>query len=205
MMQHGTVPPGWNENPTAWPKRMRLIILAFVGFCIASYLTLYQLGVFTEVWDPFFPGGSPKVLHLMEPLPDAALGALAYLTEVILSLIGGENRWRTAPWTVLALGLVIVCGALVIVQPVVAGAWCALCLVSTLVLFRHLRIGRKRVAGRAPVSEASTRFRSLDPACVWGLDGRQAMFGIRREGKSQEIWVRFIGAAPFVVPAGRSA
>ena len=140
MTRRGTVPPGWEENPTAWAKRIRLVVLASVGLCVASYLTLYQLGVLTEVWDPFFPDGSPKVLHLLEPLPDAALGVLAYLTEIVLSLIGGEDRWRTAPWTVLALGFVIFCGAavsvvLLIVQPVVVGAWCTLCLVSAFVSF----------------------------------------------------------------------
>jgi hypothetical protein len=132
------VPPGWDENPTAWPKRARLIAAASVGLCIASYLTLYQLGVFANVWDPFFR--SEEVLRLLEPLPDAALGVVAYLAEIVLSLIGGEDRWRSAPWTVLALGVVISCGAavsvlLVIVQLVVVGAWCTLCLVSALVSF----------------------------------------------------------------------
>jgi hypothetical protein len=37
----------------------------------------YQLGVLTEVWDPFFPDGRPKVLQLLEPLPDAVLGVLS--------------------------------------------------------------------------------------------------------------------------------
>ena len=65
--------------------------------------TLYQLRVLTEVWDPFFPDGSPKVLHLLEPLPDAVLGALAYLTEIVLSLIGGKidgarRRGQCWPW-----------------------------------------------------------------------------------------------------------
>jgi Vitamin K epoxide reductase family len=140
MTRPGTVPPGWKDNPTAWPKRIRLILLAFSGLCVASYLTLYQLGVIEKVWDPYFPAGSPEVLRLMEPLPDAALGALAYLTEIVLSLIGGDDRWRTAPWMVLALGLVITCGAVVIVllvavQAFVVGAWCTLCLASAFLSF----------------------------------------------------------------------
>jgi hypothetical protein len=143
MTRRGTLPPGWEENPTAWAKRKRVVVLASVGLCVASYLTLYQLGVLTEVWDPFFPDGSPKVLHLLEPLPDAALGALAYLTEIALSLIGGKDRWRTAPWTVLALGFVILCGAavsvvLLVVQPVVVGAWCTPCLLSAFISFTIL-------------------------------------------------------------------
>jgi hypothetical protein len=96
-----SVPPGWDENPTAWPKRIALATLAFAGFCVAAYLTLYQIKVFQTVWDPFFPSGSPKVLHLTEPFPDASLGILAYLTEILLSFIGGRDRWRTMPWTVL--------------------------------------------------------------------------------------------------------
>ena len=140
MTRPDAVPPGWDENPTTYSKRIRLIVVAFAGLCIASYLTLYQLGIFTEVWDPFFPNGSPNVLRLMEPFPDAALGALAYMTEVVLSLIGGEDRWRTAPWTVLALGFVILCGTavsvlLVIAQPFVVGAWCTLCLTSAFLSF----------------------------------------------------------------------
>ena len=135
---YSPVPPGWDENPTAWPKRIRLVVLAFVGLCVASYLTLYQLEVFAHVWDPFFQSG--KVLNLLGQFPDAALGVAAYLAEIVLSLIGGEERWRSAPWTVLALGVVISCGAvvsvlLVIVQPVVVGAWCTLCLTSALVSF----------------------------------------------------------------------
>lgn len=133
-------PPGWNENPTAWPKRIRLIAVALAGLIVAGYLTLYQLGFLAVVWDPFFPNGSPRVLHLLDPVPDAALGALAYGTEIVLSLIGDEDRWRTAPWTVLALGFVILMGAivsvaLVLIQPLVAGAWCTLCLVSAAVSF----------------------------------------------------------------------
>lgn len=140
MRRRYSVPAGRSENPSAWPRRIRLILLASVGLCVASYLTLYQLGLLTEVWDPFFPNGSPKVLHLLEPVPDAALGALAYLAEIVLSLVGGEERWRTAPWTVLALGFVVFCGAavsilLIIVQAVVVGAWCTPCLVSAFVSF----------------------------------------------------------------------
>lgn len=172
------VPPGWHENPTAWPKRIRLIALALVGLCVASYLTLYQVGVFESVRDPFFPNGSPKVLGLMEPLPDAALGAAAYLTEIVLSLIGGEDRWRSAPWTVLALGFVIVGGAavsvaLVIVQPVVVGAWCTLCLVSAAVSFAIFGLG---------VKEPLAALQHLKRVRASGGSVRQAFWGRDEKG-----------------------
>lgn len=127
------VPPGWDENPTAWPKRIALAGLALVGLLVAGYLTLFQLGVFPKVWDPFFR--SEPVLTLLEPFPDAALGVLAYGAEIVLSFVGGRDRWRTAPWTVLAFGAVILGGAVVSVllmmtQPLFAHAWCTLCLAS---------------------------------------------------------------------------
>ena len=136
MADERHVPPSWDENPTAWPKRIAIAAVALVGFLVAGYLTLYQVGVFSSVWDPFFD--SPKVLHLTDPFPDASLGVVAYGTEIVLSFIGERDRWRTAPWTVLAFGFVIANGAVVsiglmIVQPTIAGAWCTLCLVSAVV------------------------------------------------------------------------
>jgi uncharacterized membrane protein len=141
-MDHGPVPPGWDENPTAWPKRLSFAARAFVGLCIATYLTLYQVGVFSNVWEPFFGSGSREVLtsafSRSLPVPDASLGALAYLTELVLSFIGRQDRWRTMPWTTIVLGFVVGFGAVVsillmIVQPIAVGAWCTLCLASAFV------------------------------------------------------------------------
>jgi hypothetical protein len=136
-------PPGWDENPTAWPKRRRVAALAFAGLCVSAYLTLYQVGVFSSVWDPFFVHGSRSVLEWTHPFPDAALGVAAYAAEITLSFIGGPDRWRTMPWTVIAFGIVIASGAvtsvaLMVIQPVAVGDWCTLCLCSaalSLVIF----------------------------------------------------------------------
>jgi hypothetical protein len=141
-----TVPPGWTENPTAWPKRLRLIALATAGLLVASYLTLYQVGVFDSVFDPIFPHGTPKVLDFTHPVPDAAFGALAYAAEIVLSLIGGEDRWRTQPWTALGFGAVVTAGAvtsvaLIIIQPVAVGAWCSLCLLSAAISLALFALG----------------------------------------------------------------
>jgi uncharacterized membrane protein len=68
---------------------------------------------------------------------------MAYGTEFVLTFIGGRSRWRTAPWTVLAFGFVILNGAFVSVllismQAFLVNAWCTLCLTSaaiSLVIF----------------------------------------------------------------------
>jgi hypothetical protein len=126
------VPQGFDENPTRWSRRILIIVLALVGLCLSVYLTLYQMNAFSSVWDPFFR--SKQVLEYLG-IPDAAFGVLAYGTEIVLSLIGGRQKWRTMPWTVLAFGVVILIGALVsvlliLMQALLVDAWCTLCLAS---------------------------------------------------------------------------
>lgn len=138
-----SIPPGFDENPTAWPRRVLLAAFAFAGLCVSVYLTLFQVEAIRGVWDPFFQ--SPKVLTFLG-IPDAALGALAYATEVVLLFIGGRERWRTMPWTVLALGVVILSGAvvsvlLILMQAFLVGAWCTLCLASAAISFAIFGLG----------------------------------------------------------------
>jgi uncharacterized membrane protein len=134
--------PGWEHNPSAWSHRRRVIGLALVGAGIASYLTLYQAGLIQHVWEPFFGDGSEIVLHSWVssalPVPDATLGVLAYLVEVVLASIGGTARWRTTPWVVFALGVAVcVFGItsilLVVAQPLLFHALCTLCLASAVI------------------------------------------------------------------------
>lgn len=141
-----TIPPGWDRNPSSWPQRIPIIILAFVGFFISRYLTAYQLGHIDGVWDPFFnaPDGGVKngtesiITSAMSeawPVPDAGLGAMVYALEILVGLIGSTRRWRTMPWLVTLFGIMIVPLGIVsitfiIIQPIMLGTWCALCLLG---------------------------------------------------------------------------
>lgn len=137
-----SIPPGWDYNPATWPQRLPIIVLAMIGFAIATYLALYQWRIVSWVWDPFFPEGSPKILnskisHLL-PIPDAALGAFSYLVDAVAGAIGGRARWRTMPWIVVVFGIAVgplgvVSVMLVVFQPVLFDAWCTLCLASAVV------------------------------------------------------------------------
>ncbi|MGH9253388.1 MAG: vitamin K epoxide reductase family protein [Vicinamibacterales bacterium] len=136
------IPPGWDYNPAAWPQRLPIIVLALIGFLIATYLALYQWRIVSWVWDPLFPEGSLTILnsrisHIL-PIPDAALGAISYLVDAITGAIGGRARWRTMPWIVILFGLAVgplgvVSVMLVVFQPLLFGAWCTLCLASAIV------------------------------------------------------------------------
>jgi hypothetical protein len=137
--------------------------------------------VVPEVWDPFFSRGSSAVLEWTRPFPDAALGVLAYAAEVGLTLIGGEDRWRTRPWTVLAFGVVIVCGAitsvaLMIVQPVAVGDWCSLCLVSAALSLVILPLGiDEPLAGLQHLARVRASGRSVWRALLGGDESARPM------------------------------
>jgi hypothetical protein len=133
-------PPDWDYNPSSWRQRWPIIVLAILGFAVAGYLALYQIGWLKTVWEPFFGKGSQRILtswvsELLHPVPDAAVGALSYLVDAVAGAVGGRKRWQTMPWMVILFGLAVgplgvVSVVLVILQPVLFDSWCTLCLAS---------------------------------------------------------------------------
>lgn len=139
MKMGGAVPPGWTYNPSSWPQRWIMIATGFAGWMVSRYLAAYQLGYIPQVADPFFGDATRAVLESRVshawPISDAGLGSLAYTFEFLMGFMGSPARWRTMPWMVTFFGiLVIPLGlvhiVLVILQPVVVGHWCTLCLVA---------------------------------------------------------------------------
>jgi hypothetical protein len=143
-MQPGPdTPPGWSNNPSSWVQRAPIITLGLVSFFLARYLAARQLGYINHAWDPVFGSGTDRVLDSNVsrawPISDAGFGALSYLIESLSGFMGHRNRWRTMPWMVLMFGiLVIPLGVtsiiLVILQPVMVGTWCAICLATALLM-----------------------------------------------------------------------
>ncbi len=142
MTRDKNIPPGWDYNPASWSQRLPIVVLAMVGFIIATYLSLYQLDIISTVWEPFFGDGSvtilnSKISHIL-PIPDAVLGAFGYFVDAVTGVIGGIRRWRTMPWIVVVFGLAVgplgfVSVMLVVFQPVLFDSWCTLCLASAVI------------------------------------------------------------------------
>lgn len=140
-------PPGWDYSPSCWTNRIPIIVLAFVGLFISRYLAAYQLGHIGAAWDPFFGSGTERIVtsSVSEawPVADAGLGAAVYVLEIVTGVIGDKRRWRTMPWLVLLFGILIVpLGAVsvffIIIQPIVIGTWCTLCLVGALAMLLQI-------------------------------------------------------------------
>ena len=137
------VPVGWGHNPSSWSQRLPIAVLALAATPIAAYMACYQWGVIDGVWDPVFGAQTEAVLmsdvsrrmHGWIHVPDAALGAIAYLGDALFGLAGSTRRWQFRPWLVILFGIdVIPLGAvsaiLVVLQGAVVGSWCLLCLVT---------------------------------------------------------------------------
>ena len=125
-----------------------------IGFLISRYLCAYQLGHIDAVWDPFFGGAASDPENGTEeiitssvsrawPVPDAGLGAMTYALEILTGLMGSSRRWRTMPWLVMLFGIMIIpLGAVsiifIIIQPIVIGTWCTLCLLGTAAMLMQI-------------------------------------------------------------------
>ncbi len=175
MMSGPDMPPGWSYNPSSWLQRAPVIALGFISFFIARYLAARQLGHTEHAWDPFFGNGTERVLNSTVsrawPVSDAGFGAFSYMLEALSGFMGGHQRWRTMPWMVLMFGvLVIPLGitsiVLVILQPVMVGTWCTLCLVTALLMLLMIPL-------------------AVDEVVAMG----QFMLRVRREGKP--LWTNF--------------
>jgi len=172
------VPPGWSHNPSRFSRRLPVLVLALAACGLATYLTLYQVGAVADVWEPCFGNGSKRVLKESAiarylPIPDASLGALAYLVEAVLEAAGGDDRWRRRPGIVLLLGLTaagIAVGSalLVITQAVFVRAFCTLCLVSAACSF---------VIAAAVVEEVRAAWQQWKRATAGGRSAWHALWG----------------------------
>lgn len=189
--------PPFARNPAAWSQRVPIAILAAAGMVIASYMALFQWGLFAGVWDPVFGQGSARVLtsnvsdtlHRWVGIPDAALGALAYLGDAIYGLAGSTRRWQYRPWMVILFGLDviplgIVSAVLVALQGTVVGAWCFLCLVTAAISLALVPLAADEVWATckylARVRRATRSWRALWKVFWGGHDPRAAAVALAR-------------------------
>ena len=165
-MQGSAVPPGWSYNPSAWPQRAPIIGLALVSVLAARYMAAFQLGYIDSAWDPFFGDGAERVLtsdiSRAWPISDAGLGAMTYMIEMLMGLMGDRRRWRTMPWMVAGFGIVVVplgvvSIVLVVLQPLAVGAWCFLCLFTAAAMLLMIPLSLDEIVAMIQFVRRKTR------------------------------------------------
>ncbi|NNM77792.1 NAD-dependent epimerase/dehydratase family protein [Sphingomonas sp. ID1715] len=150
MMDPKVIPPGWTYCPSTAAQRLPIVIMGVVGLLISRHLTAYQFGHIDNVWEPFFAGsaadprnGTAEIITSSVskawPIPDAGLGAVSYMIEILMAVMGTRDRWRTMPWMVTFFGiLVIPLGVIsiyfIIIQPIVIGTWSTPALIAGLAM-----------------------------------------------------------------------
>lgn len=150
MMDDKVVPPGWTYCPSTDAQRLPIAALGLIGLLLSRMLAAYQLGHVSSVWEPFFVGnpldprnGTEEIITSSVskawPIPDAGLGAISYMLEILMAVMGSRARWRTMPWMVTFFGiLVIPLGVVsiyfIIIQPIVIGTWSTPALVAALAM-----------------------------------------------------------------------
>ena len=83
------------ERRTAEWRAVGLVILALIGLGVSLALAAFQLGIVNGVWDPIFGNGAQRVLtspiSRALPVPDAVIGAAAYVVEGAMLLTDIEE------------------------------------------------------------------------------------------------------------------
>src|SRR3546814_9917497 len=103
-------PPRSTRTDTLFPyatlfrsylQRLPIIALGAIGFVIARMLAAYQLGHVDYVWEPFFSGDATRNgtefiitsdVSRAWPIADGGLGAVSYMFEVLMGVMGGRAR-----------------------------------------------------------------------------------------------------------------
>ena len=150
MMDPKVVPPGWTYCPSTGAQRLPIAALGLIGLLISRLLTAYQLGHVDYAWEPFFAGNplDPKngteeiitsAVSRAWPIPDAGLGAVSYMLEILMAVMGTRDRWRTMPWMVTFFGILVIPLGIVsvyfiIIQPIVIGTWSTPALIAALAM-----------------------------------------------------------------------
>lgn len=150
MMDNRSIPPGWTYSPSTDAQRFPIVVMGLIGFLIARMLTSYQLGHIDGAWEPFFAGSPSDPRNGTEeiitsdvskawPIPDAGLGAVSYMLEILMAVMGTRTRWRTMPWMVTFFGILVIPLGIVsiyfiIIQPIIIGTWSTPALIAGLAM-----------------------------------------------------------------------
>lgn len=134
---------GADDDAGARPPatRMAIAVLALIGLLVATYLSMYKLGYLGVIQCTI--GGCEKVQSSRFAdflgLPVSLWGMGAYITLLVLAMLGIQPRFQRERWVALALfgvsGVgVAFSGYLTYLEAFVIHAWCQWCVISAILV-----------------------------------------------------------------------
>lgn len=132
---------GYETEARPPATRMAIAVLAMLGLMVSTYLSMYKLGYLGVIQCSI--GGCDTVQSsqyaYMLGAPVAVWGVGAYVTLLVLAVLGLQPRFQGARWVALALfGLsaigVVFSGYLTYLEAFVIHAWCQWCVVSAILV-----------------------------------------------------------------------
>jgi hypothetical protein len=96
------------------------------------------------------------------PIADAGLGATSYLIEALMGAMGSAARWRMMPWMVTFFCILVVpLGGVsiffIIIQPIIIGTYCTLCLIAALAMLIMIPLALDEVVAMGQYMMRSVR------------------------------------------------
>ena len=189
MMDQSDLPPGWTYSPSTYLQRLPIIALGAVGLLLARSSPPTSSATSKACGSRSSPAAAPPLngtepiitsgVSKAWPIADAGLGGVAYVFEVLMGVMGDRRRWRTMPWMVAMFGITVVPLGVVsiyfiVIQPIVIGTWCTLCLITAAAMLVMIpvqpgRTGRDRpVPGAKPPPRRAVLAHLLQGRCAAG-------------------------------------
>jgi uncharacterized membrane protein len=139
-------------------RRQLIALLAVVGACVATYLTLYKIGVIGTLSCSI---GSCETVNTSKwswlvGIPVAAWGVGYYLTVLVMAIVGTQPRFEESPGFARALlGLttvgLLVSGYLTALELFVIHAICMWCVISALIATTIFALSATPALSSSPV------------------------------------------------------
>lgn len=139
-------------------RRQLIALLAVVGACIATYLTLYKIGVIGTLSCSI---GSCETVNTSKwsrliGIPIAAWGLGYYLTVLVMAFVGMQPRFEESPGFARALLAVttvglLVSGYLTALELFVIHAICMWCVISAIIAATIFALSATPALSSAPV------------------------------------------------------
>ena len=131
----------YDDAPAPPVSRMAIAVLALLGLFVATYLTLYKVGVIGAITCQV--GSCDRVQNspwsYLLGIPVSAWGVGAYIGMFTVAMLGLQPRWAGERWVALALFGMSAVGVafsayLTYLEAFVIHAWCQWCVVSAILV-----------------------------------------------------------------------